>query len=172
MVHGAESAIGCRLGCLLWAGSGHWGKARTSLDVRRRVRVWETVVVMGERFSPTPRNALNNGAPGRIRTADHLVRSQVLYPTELRAHSSVLVRRLVPPFSGQRFALQVLASTLRVSAPAARVHPRGVRSWRSMLGLDASRQPSLTQLSYGRMCVSREPSIVTDHRHFAKRGLY
>src|SRR5688500_4689168 len=32
-----------------------------------------------------------NGAPGRIRTADHLVRSQVLYPAELRArggHSS------------------------------------------------------------------------------------
>jgi hypothetical protein len=26
-----------------------------------------------------------NGAPGRIRTADHLVRSQVLYPAELRA---------------------------------------------------------------------------------------
>ena len=25
------------------------------------------------------------GAPGRIRTADHLVRSQVLYPAELRA---------------------------------------------------------------------------------------
>ena len=27
------------------------------------------------------------GAPGRIRTHDPLVRSQVLYPTELRAHS-------------------------------------------------------------------------------------
>ena len=27
-----------------------------------------------------------NGAPGEIRTPDHLVRSQVLYPTELRAH--------------------------------------------------------------------------------------
>jgi hypothetical protein len=26
------------------------------------------------------------GAPGEIRTPDHLVRSQVLYPTELRAH--------------------------------------------------------------------------------------
>jgi hypothetical protein len=25
------------------------------------------------------------GAPGRIRTADPLVRSQILYPTELRA---------------------------------------------------------------------------------------
>src|SRR5690606_35970968 len=28
---------------------------------------------------------LKIGAPGRIRTSDHLVRSQVLYPTELRA---------------------------------------------------------------------------------------
>ena len=27
----------------------------------------------------------NNGAPGEIRTPDHLVRSQVLYPAELRA---------------------------------------------------------------------------------------
>lgn len=27
----------------------------------------------------------NFGAPGEIRTPDHLVRSQVLYPTELRA---------------------------------------------------------------------------------------
>jgi hypothetical protein len=29
---------------------------------------------------------LNDGAPGRIRTSDPLVRSQMLYPTELRAH--------------------------------------------------------------------------------------
>jgi hypothetical protein len=28
---------------------------------------------------------LKNGAPERIRTSDHLVRSQVLYPAELRA---------------------------------------------------------------------------------------
>jgi hypothetical protein len=27
-----------------------------------------------------------SGAPGRIRTSDPLVRSQMLYPTELRAH--------------------------------------------------------------------------------------
>ena len=30
--------------------------------------------------------ACKNGAPGEIRTPDHLVRSQVLYPAELRAH--------------------------------------------------------------------------------------
>ena len=28
-----------------------------------------------------------NGAPERIRTSDRLVRSQVLYPAELRAHT-------------------------------------------------------------------------------------
>ncbi len=28
---------------------------------------------------------VNNGAPGTIRTCDRLVRSQVLYPAELRA---------------------------------------------------------------------------------------
>ena len=53
------------------------------------------------------------------------------------------------------FALQVLASTLCVSAPADRLHPRGVRSWPSMLGLDALRQPSLTQLSYRRELLFR-----------------
>ncbi len=31
-------------------------------------------------------SSLKYGAPGRIRTSDHLVRSQVLYPAELRAH--------------------------------------------------------------------------------------
>ncbi len=30
----------------------------------------------------------NNGAPGRIRTSDRLVRSQVLYPAELLAHNN------------------------------------------------------------------------------------
>jgi hypothetical protein len=32
------------------------------------------------------------GAPGEIRTPDPLVRSQVLYPTELRAHGMKLLR--------------------------------------------------------------------------------
>ncbi len=32
-----------------------------------------------------------NGAPGRIRTSDHLVRSQVLYPAELRALTNFCV---------------------------------------------------------------------------------
>ena len=33
-----------------------------------------------------------NGAPGRIRTSDHLVRSQVLYPAELRARNVLIYR--------------------------------------------------------------------------------
>ncbi len=33
-----------------------------------------------------------NGAPERIRTSDHLVRSQVLYPAELRALMKSVVR--------------------------------------------------------------------------------
>ena len=34
----------------------------------------------------------NYGAPGEIRTPDHLVRSQVLYPTELRAREGTVYR--------------------------------------------------------------------------------
>ena len=33
-----------------------------------------------------PSYVFKYGAPGRIRTSDPLVRSQILYPTELRAH--------------------------------------------------------------------------------------
>ena len=35
------------------------------------------------------------GAPGAIRTPDPLVRSQVLYPTELRAQRISRIRRIV-----------------------------------------------------------------------------
>ena len=37
------------------------------------------------------------GAPGAIRTPDPLVRSQVLYPAELRAHMSVIALKLTLP---------------------------------------------------------------------------
>ena len=45
----------------------------------------------------------NFGAPGRIRTHDPLVRSQVLYPTELRAlqekdYSMVFPHNANPPY--------------------------------------------------------------------------
>jgi hypothetical protein len=37
-----------------------------------------------------------NGAPGEIRTPDPLVRSQVLYPAELRAHNlKDLIRKML-----------------------------------------------------------------------------
>ena len=51
---------------------------------------------MGNHFSRTLsrfKNAVSVrliGAPGEIRTPDHLVRSQVLYPAELRAHAKTL----------------------------------------------------------------------------------
>ena len=32
------------------------------------------------------------GTPGEIRTPDPLVRSQVLYPAELRAQSSIIIK--------------------------------------------------------------------------------
>ena len=45
-------------------------------------------VAAGAMLHETTSTALHqkSGAPGEIRTPDHLVRSQVLYPTELRAH--------------------------------------------------------------------------------------
>jgi hypothetical protein len=56
---------------------------------------------MGGIAVPDPRNKKGspwlpfshrcNGAPGEIRTPDRLVRSQVLYPTELRARLHCLV---------------------------------------------------------------------------------
>ena len=45
----------------------------------------------------------------------------------------------------------MLAFALRATAPATSLQARGVRTWSSMLDLDAARQPALTQLSYGRL---------------------
>ncbi len=50
-----------------------------SKKYRRMLKISQTRHVQKHR---TPRM---NGAPGEIRTPDHLVRSQVLYPAELRA---------------------------------------------------------------------------------------
>jgi hypothetical protein len=47
----------------------------------------KTMVLLRSHHEMRPSRLLQkNGAPGEIRTPDHLVRSQVLYPTELRAH--------------------------------------------------------------------------------------
>src|SRR5277367_4245448 len=46
--------------------------------------------------SACPTIFLGNGAPGGIRTPDLLVRSQTLYPAELRAHSfSIVAQRII-----------------------------------------------------------------------------
>ena len=39
-----------------------------------------------EEMKPIQEEKKRNGAPGRSRTSDLLVRSQLLYPAELRAH--------------------------------------------------------------------------------------
>ncbi len=53
------------------------------------------------------------GAPGEIRTPDLLVRSQTLYPTELRAHKYMLQAPLTRaanyPFEEQQCQLQLRA---------------------------------------------------------------
>ena len=41
--------------------------------------------LLDNRLHESKRKPWKNGAPGEIRTPDRLVRSQVLYPTELRA---------------------------------------------------------------------------------------
>ena len=48
-----------------------------------------TVQILPKKTGPDWGPVLIYGAPGRIRTSDRLVRSQVLYPTELRARCSV-----------------------------------------------------------------------------------
>ena len=62
------------------------------------------------------------GAPGRIRTSDRLVRSQVLYPAELRAHCLIVwrrerdsnPRRAINPYSLSRGALSTTQPSLRL----------------------------------------------------------
>jgi len=52
---------------------------------------------------------LNNGAPGEIRTPDPLVRSQILYPAELRAHINNFF--IVPNFPLLRNTQKLPANT-------------------------------------------------------------
>lgn len=44
------------------------------------------LVVVNQRVKRSERDGLENGAPGRTRTRNPLIRSQVLYPIELRVH--------------------------------------------------------------------------------------
>ena len=41
------------------------------------------------------------GAPGRIRTPDPLIRSQVLYPAELPVRTRLMTRRAFKPIKGE-----------------------------------------------------------------------
>ena len=71
-----------------------------------------------------------NGAPGEIRTPDRLVRSQVLYPTELRAHFKKFSRR----------AMNAACGRLRIIL----LHPHGVnRRVDPIEGKKDNAQPSL-----------------------------
>jgi len=64
---------------------------------------------------------------------------------------SYFVRQLVPIHCSSASRCKGLLSSLRSSSPATRLQARGVRFWPSLLGLDAARQPALTQPSYGRI---------------------
>ena len=64
-------------------------------------------------------------APGRIRTADHLVRSQVLYPAELRAPARSLalmepIGNLATAFSRE---IGILLCSYRSPPPAMMISP-------------------------------------------------
>ena len=58
-----------------------WFVARYSIQLSYG-RSYDLIVLTAE---GTAHGVVPTGAPGEIRTPDHLVRSQVLYPTELRA---------------------------------------------------------------------------------------
>ena len=54
---------------------------------------WDRCRLMGRRPSDGAHKSLMIGGPGKIRTPDLLVRSQTLYPTELRARTVPLRSR-------------------------------------------------------------------------------
>ncbi len=73
---------------------------------------------------------VKNGAPGRIRTSDHLVRSQVLYPTELRARCEPIIIGLPPlerqlSFTGAPFAVRPAVALAKRISHGARALQRG-----------------------------------------------
>ena len=61
-----------------------------------RLAEWHKRPFMAQRHPEGWRMCLIIGAPGRIRTHDPLVRSQVLYPTELRARAGWILHDPLP----------------------------------------------------------------------------
>ena len=83
------------------------------------------LIMLPKEKGPASLQALDlYGAPGRIRTSDLLVRSQTLYPTELRVHN--LSHYHIPTGLGaslslwQSFALLTLIFRLGLKIPAIR----------------------------------------------------
>jgi hypothetical protein len=54
------------------------------------MRQWDNLYFMGQIKKPSAWEGLIIGAPETIRTSDRLVRSQVLYPAELRARKNII----------------------------------------------------------------------------------
>jgi hypothetical protein len=74
-----------------------------------------------------------SGAPGRIRTHDPLVRSQVLYPTELRAPRAQNYNRVFAAFEGARGAVRFGKEVLTILHRAQAVRARNQRVRRRSL---------------------------------------
>ncbi len=66
------------------------------------------LVVVNQRVKRSERDGLENGAPGRTRTRNPLIRSQVLYPIELRVHQKAPQAVKSPSYKvGTRLSEQV-----------------------------------------------------------------
>ena len=79
-------------GHFLWRARKDWRSALRAYCAHLRAAQVSNRIIYGRRFESFPSaikkgpcRAIFYGAPGRIRTSDPLVRSQVLYPAELRA---------------------------------------------------------------------------------------
>jgi hypothetical protein len=73
-----------------------------------------------------------NGAPGEIRTPDPLLRRQMLYPAELRAHGCVrLILKYLEPFRTSKFCRYSISRPLRTWAR--------MRKWNSGVSQFANR---------------------------------
>ena len=79
--------------------------------------------VSGKKWIPIAQlGPRENGAPGEIRTPDLLVRSQALYPTELRAQGA----RILPKTTGGEGGIRTLEGLLTLTPLAgARLRPLG-----------------------------------------------